>query len=340
MNLIIFSPTSTELMLDDKQPLGGADTTLLKMIEILSIEHNVEAYIPIKENKKYYNAECYPFMDLFNKKKDCDILIFYRKIWAVPNTVNYKKLIFYSQDTIETPCYGGIKDKSCFMIFDNIILLSEFHKQNFLSIFDYPIEKISIIGNAAETREPVKKEPLTFIYMSTPYRGLVVLMKLWKKIIEKYPTAKLHVYSSMAIYGAEILDEMHFRPMLDNLDNMKGVISHGSRPREEVLKQLDKSQLLLYPNTYPETYCNVIMESRAAYTPFISSQLGALPETGKKAGIYIRGSAYNEKYQAEFLSVLDEILLSPGKYEQLQQNCYPIRTWIEYKKDLLTCLKN
>lgn len=342
MKIIIFSPTSTVFNFREPQPLGGADSALMRMIGILGIHHEVEAYIPMtKEDAgQHGQAKCFPFMVLFEKKSECDILIFYRKIWAIPNTVKYKKLVFYSQDSIETPCFNGIKDKTCFDIFDRVILLSEFHKQNFLEGFNYPQEKITLIGNAAEERTKIEKKPLTFIYFSTPYRGLVVLMKMWKKIIERYPTAKLHVFSSMAIYGAKKLDELHFKPMLEGLDRMQGVVSHGSRPHDEVMEQLDKSFMLLYPNTYPETYCNVVMESRAAHTPFITSKLGALPETGGKAGLYVNGRAYSEEYQTDFLDKLFFIcdnMDSSGKvlYEVMQKECYPIRTWQDYAKDLL-----
>lgn len=338
MKIIIFSPTSTVFQFEQLQPLGGADSALLKMIELLSEEHEVHAYIPIAQETagSFRGGWIYPFMDLFDGKHECDILIMYRKVWAIPNTVKYKKLMFYSQDTVDTPCFSGIKDRECFKIFDRIVLLSQFHKENFKSLFDVPEEKFFILGNATDEMQKVEKQPLSFIYFSTPFRGLVVLMKMWKTIIKKYPTAKLHVFSSMAIYGAKNLDEMHFKAMLEGLERMEGVTSYGSRPHEEVMQQLQKSFMLLYPNTYPETFCNVLMESRAAHTPFITSHKGALPETGGLAGMYIEGNPYTEEYQREFLESLDAVIEDKNLYETFSKNCYPVRTWKDYQKDLLS----
>ena len=342
--IIIFSPTSTEFDFSGDQPLGGADRALLKLIHTFK-DDEVKAYIPLKSNEEYLlekpDLEIKPFMDIFKDPLECDVLILNRKVWIIPNNIKYKKLVFYSQDMPDTPCYEGIKTTNYFDMFDRVVLLSKFHKEEFLKLYNYPENNIAIIGNAADLQVvnpkhlQKEKDPLTFIYMSTPYRGLVVLMKMWKRIIKKYPKAKLHVYSSMAIYGAPELDEIQFGAMLKGLESMEGVISHGSRPHNEVMTQLKRSYLLLYPNTYPETFCNVLMESRACMTPFITSDLGALKETGGAAGIYIEGSAYSEEYQHKFMSHVADLIENKERYALLQSNCSPIRTWKDFSEDFI-----
>ncbi len=337
MKICILSPTSTKIELGNwKQPLGGADKALLVMMESCGLNGNeVHSFIPIDNRQQLASKQfAYPYMDIFKEKIECDVLIVYRKAWAIPNNIKYKKLLFYTQDLTDTPAFNGAKSKDYFKIYDGAIVLSTFHQINFLETFDYPPEKMFILGNASNEYEKVDKEPLSFIYMSTPYRGLVVLMKMWKKIIEMYPTAKLHVYSSMKIYGKENLDDLQFSNIYDGLKRMKGVVSHGSVSHDEVIKQLQKSFLLLYPNTYPETYCNVLMESRACHTPFITSDNGALPETGGNAGLYVKGNPYSEEYQTEFLSKLVALISYDKLYSELQNNCYPIRQWENYNFDL------
>ena len=93
--------------------------------------------------------------------------------------------------------------------------------------------------------------------------------------------------------------------------------------------------MLLYPNTYPETYCNVIMEARACRTPFITTDLGALKETGSPAGCFIEGNARSPEYLQKFLDTLDIVIADNKFYEMLQKNCYPIRTFEVYAQDLL-----
>ena len=115
----------------------------------------------------------------------------------------------------------------------------------------------------------------------------------------------------------------------------KNLIYHGSVLQEEMLKVMHSSFMLLYPNTYPETYCNVIMEARACRTPFITTDLGSLKETGGHAGCFISGDARSPEYLKTFLETLDSIIADPKIYKDLQNNCYPIRSIKDYQKDLL-----
>ena len=340
MKIIVFSPTSTNLKLEGNQPLGGADSVLLKMIESLAEHHEVEAYLPIKKEieGEYRGASCYPFMELFDGKKECDIIIHNRKVFPIPNTIKYKKSVFYTQDTNDTPCFKGLKGKrNALDFYDKIWVLSQSHKQNMKEAFDIPDEKFLIIGNFSPAIEAVEKVPLQFVYASTPFRGLDVLLKAWLQIVEKYPTAKLHIFSSMAIYGAAELDDLHFGKMFADMKGgrFKNLIFHGSVPQEEMLKVMNESFMLLYPNTYPETYCNVIMEARACRTPFITTDLGSLKETGGLAGCFISGDARSPEYLKTFLETLDSIIADPKIYKDLQNNCYPIRSIKDYQKDLL-----
>jgi len=131
-----------------------------------------------------------------------------------------------------------------------------------------------------------------------------------------------------------MLDKMQFNKIYDSLKEMTGVIYSGSIPQREVLDRLKHSYALLYPNTYPETYCNVIMEARACRTPFITSDLGALKETGGNAGLYVKGSAYSEEYQEKFLNKLFSLVDNEPLYAAIKDECYPIRTWDDYSEDL------
>jgi len=337
MKIIIFSPTSTKLTsnsLNDR-PLGGADQALLRMCYALGKEHEVKAFIPVRKFEKMNGVIFQPFQDLFNQAEQCDLLIHYRKCYAIPNTVDYGKLVFYSQDDSDSPCFAGVPD-DYFRLYDKIIVLSKYHKEQMIKKFVNIDDKIEIIGNAAEMRiKKVKNEPLTFIYASTPFRGLVVLAKMWKDIIKKYPTAKLHIFSSMEIYDGKIHDELYFNQLYDKLKKIKGIIYHGSTIQKEVLKCMGKANLLLYPNTFPETYCNVLMEARASETPFITSNKGALPETGGEAGIYIDGNPYTSSYQKEFLENLYWIIEHETFLNGLRFKCLPIRTWGDYARDIL-----
>ena len=327
---------------DLEEPLGGADKTLLKLVRHLAKEHEVEVYTNLENGNPIYlkrgNATFHQHYEMFHApKQECDVYIHYRKVWLVNPNMKAKKMIFYSQDTLETGCFDSIKKQGVewFDQFDTIIALSKFHKKDFTDMFPQLEPKIVIVGNAAD--KPTTSYPKsihTFLYASTPYRGLISLLPIWDKWIESHPDDVLHVCSSMAIYGAKYLDELEYATFYKTLKNTKGIQYHASVKIEELYKYYQQSFLLLYPNTYAETYCNVIAEAKACGTPFITSNKGALPETGGKAGLYIDGNPRTPYYKKDFLEAMEKVRANPSLYTQLQENCKDHRTWKDYYKDI------
>ena len=337
--IILFSPTGVKINLTsiEDRPLGGADTILIKTMMELSKKYEVHAYVPTISSLDFPQLKVKPFQDLLtDDNAECDIFIMYRKAWVIPPCVSYKKAIFYSQDDTDSPCFAGV-DGTYFDKFDKIICLSQYHKKrlNHACKIKNKHKKIVILGNGANSRlyrEP--KNPLKFIYASTPFRGLVVLAKLWKQIVEKYPTAELHVFSSMAIYDGELQDKLYFNQLYDKIKKIKGIVYHGSVTQREVFECMDTCSMLLYPNVFPETYCNVVMEARACGCPIITSDRGALSETTGRAGICIKGLPYGEKYQNEFLDSVFRLIEDKREWQYYADRCTPIRTWGDWKEEL------
>ena len=342
MKIIIYSPTSTELYHKayEKRALGGADYTLLKMCEHLAeTENKVMLYSNIKEAKVYCNNKKdleskYIFYCNSNniKKQECDILIMYRVTDAIPRNVKFKKIFFYSQDDIDAPCVEK-SGSEYFKIFDKVIVLSKYHRDQFIKRFDIEKEKMVILGNFIPFESVIKKyNSLDFIYASTPFRGLVHLAIMWKEIVKILPESKLHIYSSMKIYDGR---EEHFSTLYEKMQKLKGVVYHGSVPKAEVMDQMKKSFLMLYPNTFPETYCNVVNESKMCKLPVITSNLGALPETLGKAGILIDGNPKDPVYRQKFIKAVIDLVEDPEAYMKLVDECIDFRTETDYKKELM-----
>ena len=342
MKIIIYAQTST--LLDgihignlESKSLGGADRNLIQLMDRLSVYAQVKVYGAYRTIEKINNnLECLPFMDVYLKNHECDLLIIYRKLSELPRTIEAKKTIFYSEDMPDSPCFNEIeKDPRYFDNFDLIISLSKFHKKALMDSFDIPEDRIRIIGNYVEVRPYYKaKIPQRFIYGSTPFRGLDVLCRMWKDIKERIPNATLEVYSSMKIYGADEIIDKQFEPMYNSLNRMEGVAYKGSVDHSTYLDALDKAHVLLYPNVFDETYCNVLMEARASETIFVTSNTGALPETGGKAGIYIEGNARTKEYQDAFIDALEFIMSSKIQYNYMLHNCYPVRGEHDFSSDI------
>lgn len=172
-------------------------------------------------------------------------------------------------------------------LFDGFAMVSEWQADCFHQAFGLDPARIGILRNAAGPAFadlfpdgpilPVKSGPPTLCYTSAPYRGLDRLLSAFPLIRAAVPDARLEVYSSMAVYDA-LLDP--FRPLYDAARGEPGVTYHGSVAQPALAGALRRAAMLAYPNTFAETSCIAVMEAMAAGCTVVTSDLGALAETG------------------------------------------------------------
>jgi len=330
---VIYSPVSCLLNPNAiNRGYGGADSHIYLMNDALvQAGYHVTIYAHVTVKTKKENTDWIPFR-LYDSP-ECDIFIQQRKPDAP--FINAKKKIYMLHDDIDAPVMSSATS-IFFSYFDTIIFLSKYQLMRFISVFpEINQEKCIILKNGVQhqKKEECQKRYASFIYASTPFRGLPVLAKIWKKILIKYPVASLNIFSSMKLYDMEDAD-LPFMNLYAALKRMNGVTYHGCKPQTEVIKYMKKSQILLYPNTFPETFCNVVYEARSCFTPIITTRLGSLPEVVEKAGILVQGSAYTSEYQDQMLNSID-IMLDPKKYLEFQSYCYPIKDLDTWKKEFI-----
>ena len=352
MKIIIYSPTSTIFNLLDysyinstpefgKTGMGGADACLFDLRSTL-LQLNIDVVSSWNVMYRDETNKIYHFSDINNYQSECDILIMYRKLSHIPPGIKCKKIWFYSQDTADSNCFEG-KNKlgfnSEFNNFDRIIVLSEFHKNNLIENFKIDKNKIDILGNPVRKYNYTRKKKREFLYCSAPYRGLVVLLKIWKQLSRIFPGYKLHICSSMQVYNNQWDDKLIFGKIFSEIKNTGNIKYHGAISKSKVFLKMLESYILLYPNTFPETYCNVIMECRAAKLPFVTSDRGALKETGGRYGLYIQGNPYSSQYQNKFVTAVLDIDKEYQKFsDRFSDNSYFSR--IDYLNKLKRLISN
>jgi hypothetical protein len=130
----------------------------------------------------------------------------------------------------------------------------------------------------------------TFIYTSTPFRGLKYLPEIWKKIVEKHPDAKLKVFSSMSLYGQE--DPQEYLALYDKINSLPNAKHHCPVEHEELAEHLRDASYFIYPNIWEETSCVSLIEAMRSGCIPILTDLGALPETAKGYGelVHVTGT--------------------------------------------------
>ena len=160
------------------------------------------------------------------------------------------------------------------------------------------------------------------VYTARPERGLDVLLEgIMPKIWKKDPEIKLVVaaYDNTVAQMKEFYSHLHvIREYGDR------VVVAGALKKKELYQLYATSGAYLYPTPSPtaklfrEVSCITAMECMMCGLPFISSNIGALPETlNPRAGILLTGDSTDEDYQNKFASQTMSVLTNKVRHAQM-----------------------
>jgi glycosyltransferase involved in cell wall biosynthesis/ubiquinone/menaquinone biosynthesis C-methylase UbiE len=290
--------------------MGGSETALINISRLLSRDYNVHVYNNTTERGVFDNVIYHNFSD---GPISSDYVIVNRFLDILGNVpITAKKVFLWAHDVSDSIAYKNLEthyDK-----LTGIIVLSEWHKQNFIEKFPFIHEdKFIILRNGVSTElfsGPVDKVPGRLIYSSTPYRGLEILAEVFPEIKKRVPHATLRVFSSMKLYGKGY-DDNEYEWLYDKLRSLDGVEYFGSVPQQRLAKEMLAAEVLVYPNTYPETFCITALEAYAAKTPIVTSHyagLKSLSEVIGDAGVFLKGNPYSAEYKQSFIDAVVSIL--------------------------------
>lgn len=193
---------------------------------------------------------------------------------------------------------------------DRYFVLSEWQWQHTLEVYTnrdgdllspMPFEwqaKLSRFSNGIEPKfyadEPGwihAKKPHSFIWSSSPDRGLDHLLGMWAEIRDMWPDATLDIY-----YGWDNVDALMgparpwlrpFKERVQRMSKQDGVTWHGRIGQRQLAQEMLKHQFWLYPSSLPielgsepwnETFCITALEAQLAGVIPVMPRHGALPE--------------------------------------------------------------
>lgn len=161
---------------------------------------------------------------------------------------------------------------------DAVVCLSACHRDSIAPML--PGLEVDVIGHGVNFVESMPfsqqfNQGLKLIYASAPFRGLDKALDIFERVRDANPDAVLYVCSSMGMYGEP---EREWEGLLNRCEQAHGVRYLGALPHNELMRVMSHSHALLYPSTWPETYCMVVDEALAMGCNVIASPLGALSE--------------------------------------------------------------
>ena len=216
---------------------------------------------------------------------DPELKDYFQFIASRKRTLEDKPRLFWVHDLAQDPEVEFLKEHKNMLDFEKIIFVSHWQQYQYGVYLGVPYDHGVVIQHAIDPipKHEKQNDKIVCSYISTPHRGLEILLESWKMMKENMKSeavdkAELKIFSSFKIYDRPHMDEQ-FRHVYRKAEDMDQVHYSGSVPNETIREELQTSHILAYPSTYMETACISAIEAMSAKNLVVCPNLGALPET-------------------------------------------------------------
>jgi len=234
------------------------------------------------------------------------------------------------------------KEQSNHQKYDWYVFNSSWNYEKFRYHFDIPTDRCHVIKNGV-TNFPQRKvftkgDRLRMIFHPTPWRGLNVLLATMQ-LLEK-ENVELDVYSSCEIYGKDFKkdNDDKYQDLYDQAKTLKNVNYLGYRSNDFILSKLPYYHMFAYPCIWEETSCISLLESMAAGLYCMTTNYGALFETGAEFPVYVNyeTNLVNLAHQfAEGIKICRNTLHEPVIQEHLDEQQKYVKRFYSWDKKAL-----
>jgi glycosyltransferase involved in cell wall biosynthesis len=103
------------------------------------------------------------------------------------------------------------------------------------------------------------------------------------------PLITLDVYSSTEVYGKDFYEknDHNYTQLYEQAKQLPNVNYLGYRPNSYITENIHKYNMYVYPSIFEETFCISLLEAMAGGLYCITTNLGAIFETGAEFPMYI-----------------------------------------------------
>jgi UDP-glucose:(glucosyl)LPS alpha-1,2-glucosyltransferase len=174
--------------------------------------------------------------------------------------------IYWIHDLPEDGEISHLKFQASRNRFHKIVFNSSWQLNDAVSKLGIPQDdKLAMINIPIEPIKHIKKptDKINLIYLSTPQRGLQILVPVFDALAKNYPNIHLDVYSSFKIYGWES-EDAKFEELYDLIRQHPQMTYHGHAHHDDIVVALQKAHIFAYPCIWPETACRTLTEAMSA----------------------------------------------------------------------------
>jgi glycosyltransferase involved in cell wall biosynthesis len=210
--------------------------------------------------------------------------------------------------------------------FHKFVFVSNWQYQQYRNKIGFPYDiKSVVIEHAIEPstvkikEKPSAKETVNIVYMTTPHRGLEILVPVFEALAEEDKNIHLHVHSSFKIYGWDNADDQ-YKHVFEKCKNHPQITYHGYTEYSELCERMKQYHINAYPSIWEETACRQIIEGMSAGMMSVHPNFGALPDTSGGLNFMYDGSHDLNRHAATFMSYLKVAINAWREDEETVQN--------------------
>lgn len=278
----------------DETGIGGSETWAVKVArELRALGHPVIVYAMAEG---VWEGVVYRDYTKYDPKMKTWLTVVSRYIEMLDERPNADKVLFVAHDTD----YGDALTEPRLANMDAYCVMSEWQAHHTRSAYDGREDdllvdlhyKLRIISNGIEPSffedtAATEKKRHSFVWSSSPDRGLDVVLNWWGSIRAMWPDATLSI-----AYGFDNIDALaeqrpwlyEFKARIMALAKQDGVTLMGRMGQRALAKLMSETHFWLYPATdafgkpWNETFCITALEAQMAGCVPIIPSVGALPE--------------------------------------------------------------
>lgn len=307
----------------DRKSLGGSETAAINIARALrSLGNLVIVFCPLdsvqrdfncKDGIRWKHIDDYPN---FIVNTEVDLLIVSRNAEFFGHPHQARKAVLWCHD-LATHTYTTPTALSLGWNFDEVWVVSEYHRQQWHRITGYPLQNIRVTRNGITPIETIDmgKVPKQLLYAARPERGLENLVRPGG-IMSRLPDYKLKI-TMYDNYPPHMMG--YYQQLFAWAQELPNVEVLGPKTQAELRQLMRNSWAYVYPTNFEEVSCILAREAISVHTPFICTAKGALMETLGDCGIYVPSNdvgsdAYNDRFIQEI-----RLLENPDRYREIQE---------------------
>lgn len=251
------------------QPLGGSEISILLLSKGLAqLGHSVALLNNSQVGVESLGRIQLDHVNNFDAYAEiCDIILFNRvPAPTIKHWMGKKPMYIWCHDAYDQQNCRWMANLDPSQMFEKMFFVSEWQQKTIGGYLNLDLTHTEVLPNCIDPQHnfnmSVEKQPGRLIFASVPYKGIEVLKDIFDCVCIKSSRddLELHVFSSFGLYSQKEGDEQ-YKVAFSDLFKTANVTLHESVSNLEINKEFARSDLLIHPSTYHETFGRVSIEA-------------------------------------------------------------------------------